>query len=225
MPKVAQPIPTSYVSPDLFAPSPAAWPFGDLRPLAYDLIMADPPWSFANWSEQGEEKNASAHYRCMSIEAINAMPVADLAKPDCLLWLWATAPMLDQQIDTLRRWGFEFATSGVWCKTTVTGKQAFGTGYILRNAHDPFLIGKRGSPRTARDVRSAFLAPTRGHTRKPELAFQMAERMMPAARRCELFAWTRRPGWDAWGDEVGRYEMEEQARGEEARRADREIKK
>ena len=200
--------PVSYIAPDMFEPSPAAWPFGDLAPLAYDLIVADPPWSFENWSAAGEKKNAKAQYRCMSLGDIAALPVADLARPDCLLWLWATAPMLPQALGVMEAWGFRFVTSGAWLKKTVHDCDAFGTGYVLRNSHDPFLIGKRGAPRTTRSVRSGFAAGTRGHTRKPERAFEMAEALMPGARRCELFAWTRRPGWDAWGDEVGRFEGE-----------------
>jgi len=26
------------------------WPFATLRPLSYGAIIADPPWSFDNWS-------------------------------------------------------------------------------------------------------------------------------------------------------------------------------
>lgn len=70
------------------------WPFDPLRPLAYDVIMADPPWSFENWSIGGNEKNAKAQYTCMSTPEIGALPVGDLARGDCWLWLWATFPML-----------------------------------------------------------------------------------------------------------------------------------
>lgn len=45
----------------------AAWPFGDLVPFKYQVILADPPWRFDNWSEKGEAKNPNQHYACMSI--------------------------------------------------------------------------------------------------------------------------------------------------------------
>jgi len=98
------------------------WIFDPLPPLSYDLIMADPPWEFANWSEKGEEKNASARYDCMEPEAIKSMPVSQLARGDCLLWLWATHPMLPQAIETMDAWGFTYVTSGSWVKTTKHGK-------------------------------------------------------------------------------------------------------
>ena len=181
------------------------WPWPDAWAGAFDLIMADPPWSFELFSAKGEAKSAQAQYRVMTLDDIAALPVAGLAAPDCLLWLWATGPMLDQQIDVMRRWGFEFTTHGVWVKTTVNDKIAFGTGYVLRNAHETFLIGKRGSPETARNVRSVVMGLAREHSRKPDEAYAAAEALRPAARRLDLFSRQPRPGWDAWGDEVGKF--------------------
>lgn len=180
------------------------WPWPALQAHSYDFIMADPPWRFELYSELGEQKSAQAHYRTMTLDDIRALPVAGLAAPDCLLWLWATAPMLDKQIDILRDWGFEFKTSGVWVKTTVNDKIAFGTGYVLRNAHEPFLIGTRGNPETARNVRSVVMGRVREHSQKPEEAYRAAEHMMPSARRVELFSRTNRKGWDVFGDECGK---------------------
>lgn len=181
------------------------WPFGDLPAGGFDLIMADPPWRFELYSAEGEEKSAQAHYDCMSLDEIARLPVSGLAAPDCLLWLWATAPMLGQQMALIERWGFEFKTSGVWVKTTVNAKIAFGTGYLLRNAHEPFLIATRGSPKTSRSVRSVVMGQVREHSRKPDEAFRAAEALMPGASRIELFSRQHRPGWEAWGNETGKF--------------------
>lgn len=206
----------SYLQPDMFAPSPAAWPFGGLAPGAYDLIMADPPWTFELRSDKGEEKSPQAHYRTMTIEDIAALPVADLARSPCLLWLWATAPMLPVQIEVMRAWGFSFVTSGTWVKQTTTEKLFFGTGYFLRNAHEPFLLGAIGEPPLPepRNVRSVIMGKVRQHSRKPETAYTAAENLTTgfdrhkagALRRVELFSRTNRPGWDVWGDETGKFE-------------------
>ncbi|GIT90129.1 DNA methyltransferase [Jannaschia pagri] len=177
--------------------------FSDLPLFVYDFVMADPPWAFALRSERGEAKSAQAHYECWSMDRIKALPVADLCKPDALLWLWATNPMLDQQIDCLKAWGFSFVTSGHWAKTTKHGKQAFGTGYVLRGAGEPFLIGRIGRPKTARDVRSVIIAQAGRHSEKPDAAFAAAERLLPSAtRRLELFSRRARPGWDVMGDQI-----------------------
>lgn len=182
-----------------------------LRPAdGFDLIMADPPWSFTHFSAKGQKKSAHAQYACMTLAEIARLPVAHLAARDCLLWLWATNPMLPQAIGVLEAWGFTFKTAGHWSKRNhETGKLAFGTGYLLRSAGEPFLIGTIGKPATARNVRSVIEGPRREHSRKPEEAYAAAEALMPAARRIELFAREQRPGWAAWGDETTKFNHEE----------------
>jgi N6-adenosine-specific RNA methylase IME4 len=190
---------------------PDGWPFGDLEPWSYDLIMADPPWRFELWSEAGEGKSAQAQYATMGLDAIAGLPVGELAAPDCLLWLWATAPMLPQALVVIERWGFRYVTMGFWAKRTRHDKAAFGTGYVLRSAGEPFLIGKRGDPVTTRGVRNVVMGRVREHSRKPDEAYAAAEKLMPEARRVELFSRERRPGWAAWGNETGKFNAAEKA--------------
>lgn len=182
----------------------------------FDLIMADPPWRFSTRSAKGiTAKGAGGQYRTMTLEAIMAMPVADIAADDCLLWLWATNPMLPQAFEVMRSWGFTFKTAGHWAKTTRNGKLAFGTGYLLRCAGEPFLIGTRGRPKVTRAVRSVVMGQVREHSRKPDTAFAAAEQLMPDARRIELFSRESRPGWSTWGDETGKFKKNEGLRLED----------
>lgn len=181
--------------------------FAPLQPLSYGLIMADPPWRFATRSAKGvTRKGAGGQYRTMSLDEIMDLPVRDLGDRDCVLWLWATHPMVPQALAVMSSWGFTFKTSGVWAKRTRHGKLAFGTGYCLRCASEPFLIGTVGRPRFARNVRTVVEGLTREHSRKPEEAYAAAERLAPdAARRADLFSRQRRSGWDAWGDEADKF--------------------
>ena len=173
----------------------------------YGMIMADPPWRFKTRSERGvTEKGAGGQYRCMDLDAIKAMDVAALAARDCVLWLWVTNPMLREGIEVLSAWGFTFKTAGHWSKKTALGKQAFGTGYILRCAGEPFLIGTVGAPRCARNVRSVIEGPVRQHSRKPEEAFAAAERLLPDVARLELFSRQKRAGWDVMGNQVEKFQ-------------------
>ena len=183
------------------------WPFGDLQPFGFDMLMVDPPWAFALRSEKGEAKSPQAQYACMPLDAIKALPVAQLARGDAFLWLWATNPMLPQALAVMAAWGFTFSTSGTWVKTTSGGKLAFGTGYVLRSASEPFLIGRLGRPRAGRAVRSVIMAPAREHSRKPDEAYAAAEALLPGAlRRADLFSREARSGWTAWGHEAGKFD-------------------
>ena len=53
----------------------------------YNVIYADPPWSYKVWSEKGAGRSAESHYPTMSIEAIKALPVSRIAAGDCALFL------------------------------------------------------------------------------------------------------------------------------------------
>ena len=182
------------------------WPFADLRPLSYGAILADPRWAFELRSEKGEEKAPQAHYGCMDLDAIKALPVSHLAGGDCLLIMWATAPMLPQAIDTMAAWGFRFVSAGAWAKQSKTGqKWAFGTGYVMRSAAEFFLVGATGSPTyLSRAIRNLIVAPIREHSRKPDDMHLMIETLV-AGPYLELFARSRRAGWDAWGNETTKF--------------------
>ena len=80
-----------------------------------------------------------------------------------------------------------------------------GLGYWTRANTEPCLLATRGKPkRINADVRQAIIEPRREHSRKPSLVYQRIERLV-AGPYVELFARARRIGWDAWGDEVGKY--------------------
>ena len=188
-----------------------SWPFDHLTPLKYGAILADPPWAFENWSENGTAKAPSQHYETMPTAEIAAMPVHYLAAPGCVLFMWATWPNLTDAMLVMRAWGFEYKTGGAWTKRTTTGKLGFGTGYILRSACEPFLIGVLGKPPYSGEqakIRNVIDAKTRGHSRKPDDAHRILERMVPDAWRLELFARQRRPGWEVWGNEVDKFKAE-----------------
>lgn len=183
-----------------------AWPFGTMRPFSYGALLVDPPWRFANYSEGGETKNPSAHYQCMSLKDIAALPVAHLAAPDCALFMWATAPLLPEAVELLRAWGFTFKSAAAWAKQSSTGQAwAFGTGYVFRSAAEFVLVGTIGKPKVrSRSVRNLIVAPVREHSRKPEGQYTMVESLY-AGPYAEIFSRNRRDGWDCWGDEAGKF--------------------
>lgn len=189
------------------------WPFGDLPMFGFDVIVADPPWAFENYSVKGEKKNAKAQYACMPTSDICALPVGHLAAGDCWLWMWATHPMLKDALQVVEAWGFSFVTSGIWVKrgrdtATTKGKLAFGTGYVLRSASEPFIIAKAGAPPSfSKSERTVIEAPRRQHSRKPEESYKACERLFGKnARRLDLFSRQQRKGWSSWGNEADKFE-------------------
>ena len=181
------------------------WPFGDLRPLSYDVLAVDPGWNFRNWSAKGEKKSAKRHYRCMPLAEIMALPVSRLAQRDCLVLLWATAPMLPQALACMASWGVPYKTNIVWRKVTPSGKVRMGPGYWARTMHEQVLIGTIGKPKKVSAFPSIFDGVARDHSRKPEEFYALVEKHTVGLRRADVFSRTDRPGWDAFGDAKGKY--------------------
>lgn len=165
----------------------------------FGVIVADPPWHFASNGAARPGRNVRRHYATMPLQEIAALPVGDMAARDCLLLLWATNPLLDAAIDVSRAWGFRYVSNQVW------DKQALGTGYWTRAVHEVCLIAKRGRPYCPRPLfdRSIASERRREHSRKPEWLYQAIDQHYPDARKLDLFARQHRPGWEAWGDQVG----------------------
>lgn len=182
------------------------WPFSPYRPFSFDVVCADPPWLFSLRSEKGEGKAPQAHYACMDIGAIKALPVGDLASRDCWLFLWTSAPLLDQAFDVLRAWSFSYVSRTTWRKTTVNGKVRVGPGYVVRSMSEDVLIGKIGAPSCAKALPSLFDGLAREHSRKPDEFFRLVEGFAPDAARLDLFSRESRAGWSNWGDEANKFD-------------------
>lgn len=182
------------------------WEFEGLQPFKYRVILADPAYVFKNWSDKGAEKSPQAHYTCMTVKEIKALPVAKLAHDDCLLVMWTTAPMLPQSLEIMREWGFTYSTAGAWAKQSSTGKKwAFGNGHVLRSAAEFFLIGKKNAVGIeSASVRNLIVSPIREYSRKPDQQYDICEQLTRGPY-CELFSRTDREGWDSWGNEKGRF--------------------
>ena len=167
----------------------------------YAVIYADPPWHFEVYNEEsGIERAAANHYSTMSLDEIRALPIPSLASPDAALFMWTTVPHLRESFQVLDAWGFEYKTNIVWVKDKI------GLGYFVRNQHELLLVATRGdmpSPSPANRPPSVISAPRREHSRKPDEAYEIIERMYPTLPKIELFARQTRSGWAAWGNEVG----------------------
>jgi N6-adenosine-specific RNA methylase IME4 len=141
------------------------------------------------------------------------LPVTDLPAPDCVLFMWSCWPMLHDAFRLIEAWGFTYKTCAFsWMKADPYRLFAddatpfAGLGYWTRANTEPCLLATRGKPkRLNADVRQGIIAPRREHSRKPEGIHFRIERLV-AGPYVELFARETRPGWDCWGNEVGKFD-------------------
>lgn len=171
----------------------------------YNVILADPPWSFRSWSSKGMGRSAEQHYPTMRLEDIKALPVSDLAAGDCVLFLWATFPMLKEALEVIDTWGFTYKTVAfTWVKENRKSPGLFwGLGYWTRANAEVCLLATRGSPkRQSAAVHQVILSPVERHSKKPDEVQERIVTLMGDVSRVELFARQETPGWDVWGNEV-----------------------
>lgn len=181
----------------------------------YRLIYADPAWQYDMFSEKGYEKSPNKHYECMSDEELLALrdPLLFATAPNSVLFMWAVWPKLPFAIQLMEHYGFKYKTGGAWHKKTRHGKDAFGTGYILRSCCEPFIIGTHGDAeilnRSTRNIiedENLIVDTLREHSRKPDSVYSYIENLFPGAY-LELFARQSKDGWDAWGNEINKFEV------------------
>lgn len=164
----------------------------------YQIIYADPPWSYRNKKTGGSMKSGSAvKYPTMSIEEIKALPVGDISESDCALFLWATVPLLPEALEVMKAWGFKYKTSLFWRKI-----MSLGMGFWYRGQVEMLLLGIRGKVRAFRIQKANIIqTKTRRHSQKPD-EFRALIEATDLSPRIELFARERIFGWDSWGNEI-----------------------
>lgn len=163
---------------------------------SYQVVYADPPWRYDN---SGFDEAAEGQYPTMDVMDICLLPISSLATDSSVLFLWATNPLLPEAMQVLAAWGFSYKTNMAWVKDRGRGK-----GWFLRSKHELLLIGTRSQTTHPKERPDSCFEAARGpvHSRKPEIAYEIIERMYDGPR-LELFARVARPGWTVWGNELG----------------------
>lgn len=192
-----------------------------IPPGQHELIYADPPWSYQMYSDKGYEKSPDVHYDCMSLSDLKALrdQIIFTTAPNAVCVMWTCFALLPQALDLMAAWGFQYKTGGPWIKRAGNGNPAMGTGYVLRSAAELFLIGTVGKPRVKnKGTRNVLLTGDwpnsieqldsvivdtlrREHSRKPDEMITLLEALFPGPY-LELFARTRREGWNVWGNQT-----------------------
>ncbi len=182
------------------------WFFDPLLPLHYELLAIDIPWPFDLYSDAGAKKSASAQYDVMTADQIRALPIGQLASMDCLVYSWATAPLLPFAIECLQVWGFTYKSFMAWRKTTASGKVRMGTGYRVRTTGEIIVVGTLGNPKQSYVPPTIFDGIAREHSRKPDEFYALCDRVMPHARRADVFARESRADWHSFGNEATKFD-------------------
>jgi N6-adenosine-specific RNA methylase IME4 len=140
----------------------------------YNIIYADPPWSY---NSNMMNSSVTDHYSVMNINDICNLPVKNIADDNCILFMWVTLPKLNEFMNVINSWGFEYKTTAfVWCK--------------------------KNKISDSKSVRQLQVFPIGSHSKKPDEFKKLILELVGDLPRIELFARQKTEGWDVWGNEV-----------------------
>ncbi|HWQ96049.1 MAG TPA: MT-A70 family methyltransferase [Candidatus Methylomirabilis sp.] len=161
----------------------------------FDIIYADPPWKYNDATPNRRIEN---HYPTMDLVDICKLSIP--SANNSILFLWSTPPQLESAFQVIKSWGFQYKTCAVW------DKQRLGMGYYFRGQHELLLIsikGKPGHPDTKDRLPSIITSIRTEHSKKPDLIYEVIEKMYPNHRYLELFARKKiNDKWTVWGNEI-----------------------
>jgi hypothetical protein len=112
---------------------------GGVTDKKYNVVYADPPWSYKSQSGRGFRHAAKHKYDTMSLEDIKALPVPQVCQKNAVLFLWVTVPLLQEGLEVLNAWGFKYKTMISWRKV-----RSLGMGFWFRGQCEHLILGVRG---------------------------------------------------------------------------------
>lgn len=173
----------------------------------YNLIYADPPWKQSRGGKKSVRPNSSGKeldYPTMSLEDIkeHLRIATEHTSDNSVLFLWTIDKYLIEAQQIAESLGYKLHARMIWDK--VTGIPAAFTVrycheyllYMYRGKFTPVAIEERGK------IRDVFTEQVTKHSKKPEVAYQIIERLYPNLNKLEMYARATREGWDSFGNEV-----------------------
>ena len=200
----------------------------------YQLIYADPPWSYGNKASNGAAEN---HYGTMSIIDLKRLPIWSIAEDNSVLALWYTGNHSQEAIALAEAWGFSVRTMKAltWVKLNQQAEGRFnkaleeqtifdftdlldmlnaetrmnGGNYTRANSEDVLIaVRGQGIERASASVKQVVFSCLGEHSAKPWEARHRLERLYGDVSRIELFSRGDAPGWHHWGNECPRNDVE-----------------
>jgi len=167
------------------------FPESNLQHKQYEAIIINPLW-------EGNSR--------ITPEQLYRLPIHLLASDrGCALWLWVTNATLPVGFQCLPQWNFTYRTTLTWIATKGTSNHqlASGKGDWLRSTTQHCLLatkgkvltfGQRGSNTLTNDS-TAIFAPKKQPIEKPQRFYQLLEKLLPHARKLEIFLRQYQQDW------------------------------
>lgn len=194
----------------------------------YNVIYADPPWSYDNkktgraLNGSGANMAADDKYSTMTTDDICNFPIKTIIDKQCILFIWSVVPMMPEAFSVINAWGFQYKTMLTWRKI-----MSQGLGYWFRGQCEHLLVATIGSPKAFRQQKANYYQSdyellddqvyqhkVGKHSQKPHYFRELISKAVSVSfaepKKLELFARSREgffpdyeyDGWDVYGNEV-----------------------
>lgn len=175
----------------------------------YEIIYADPPWSYYN--DMSVKPDCTTvkgvrrpPYPVLSVADIKKCPVQDISSDNAILFMWSTDYHLQKAMEVIGEWGFTYKTVAfAWQKLTKTGKPvSFCGAYTLKSGVELCLLATKGDTSgwvKNRKVKGLIQSPRQEHSKKPDEIRDRIVTLLGDRPRIELFSRKQVDGWDYHG--------------------------
>lgn len=173
----------------------------------YGLIYADPPWKQSKGGKKSVRENSSGKpldYPTCSLDEIkeHLRLATESTTENSILFLWTIDKYLFEAQQIAESLGYKLHARMIWDK--VTGIPA---AFTVRYGHEYLLYMYKGKlTPVAKDergkVHTVFRERVTKHSKKPDIAHEIIERLYPDLKKLEMYARETRDGWDSFGNEV-----------------------
>lgn len=173
----------------------------------YGLIYADPPWKQSKGGKKSVREKSSGKpldYPTCSLDEIreHLRLATEFTTENSILFLWTIDKYLFEAQQIAESLGYKLHARMIWDK--VTGIPA---AFTVRYGHEYLLYMYKGKlTPVARDERgkihTVFRERVTKHSKKPDIAYEIIERLYPDLKKLEMYARETRDGWDSFGNEV-----------------------
>ena len=179
----------------------------------YQIILADPPWRQSRGGKKAVRPKSSGkelEYQVISLDEIkkHLEMATSLTEENAVLFLWTIDKYLFEAQELAEELGWKLHARMIWNKVT-----GIPTAFTIRFGHEYLLYMYKGklldvAKEERGKIHSVFVEKVKRHSQKPQIAYQIIERLYPNTNKLELYAreqnpmFPKREGWDVWGNEV-----------------------
>lgn len=185
----------------------------------FDFILVDPPWS--NRSVRRSKKYKTLEHQSNDpFETLLNVIDEHLARGSLVaIWVTNKAESRQRVLRAFELWDVQLVEEWVWVKTTLHGELVTDLDGVWRRPYEILLVGRtsyglgsaRFVPQSSGVSRRFICGVPDLHSRKPSVR-ELIEPLMPdrsSYRALELFARNLTAGWWSWGDEVLKFNWED----------------